>query len=120
MGKGILKLVILRLHQVIICKRLHSCLQAVIRIIRCIYISIFLLWFSVASSFGLLLELVVISCSPNLNVVLRIFQLAILAGYSNDELLSIYRYFRSLAVDNPFVTARDNLIIAFEKVKSSV
>ncbi|XP_011102111.1 protein SMG7 [Sesamum indicum] len=42
-------------------------------------------------------------------------QLAILAGYSNDELLSIYRYFRSLAVDNPFITARDNLIIAFEK-----
>ncbi|KAK6127253.1 hypothetical protein DH2020_038979 [Rehmannia glutinosa] len=41
--------------------------------------------------------------------------LAILAGYSNDELLSIYRYFRSLAVDNPFITARDNLIIAFEK-----
>ncbi|CAA0842834.1 Protein SMG7 [Striga hermonthica] len=42
-------------------------------------------------------------------------QLAILAGYSNDELLSIYRYFRSLAVENPFITARDNLIIAFEK-----
>ncbi|XP_057785187.1 nonsense-mediated mRNA decay factor SMG7-like [Salvia miltiorrhiza] len=42
-------------------------------------------------------------------------QLAILAGYSNDELVSIYRYFRSLAVDNPFITARDNLIIAFEK-----
>lgn len=45
-----------------------------------------------------------------------VFQLAILAGYSNDELVSIYRYFRSLAVDNPFITARDNLIIAFEKV----
>ncbi|KAG8367832.1 hypothetical protein BUALT_Bualt16G0113600 [Buddleja alternifolia] len=43
------------------------------------------------------------------------FSLAILAGYSNNELVSIYRYFRSLAVDNPFVTARDNLIIAFEK-----
>ncbi|KAL6555336.1 hypothetical protein OROGR_006594 [Orobanche gracilis] len=42
-------------------------------------------------------------------------QLAILAGYSNDELVTIYRYFRSLAVENPFVTARDNLIIAFEK-----
>ncbi|KAL8037024.1 hypothetical protein ABFX02_11G013200 [Erythranthe guttata] len=42
-------------------------------------------------------------------------QLAILAGYSNDELLSVYRYFRSLAVENPFITARDNLIIAFEK-----
>ncbi|KAL2464592.1 Protein SMG7 [Forsythia ovata] len=46
-------------------------------------------------------------------------QLAILASYSNDELLSIYRYFRSLAVDNPFVTARDNLIIVFEKNRQS-
>ncbi|KAF5938147.1 hypothetical protein HYC85_025653 [Camellia sinensis] len=42
-------------------------------------------------------------------------QLAILASYSGDELLTIYRYFRSLAVENPFSTARDNLIIAFEK-----
>ncbi|KAK8655206.1 hypothetical protein V6N13_107796 [Hibiscus sabdariffa] len=42
-------------------------------------------------------------------------QLAILASYSGDELLSVYRYFRSLAVDNPFLTARDNLIVAFEK-----
>ncbi|KAL2480752.1 Protein SMG7 [Abeliophyllum distichum] len=46
-------------------------------------------------------------------------QLAILAGYSNDELVSIYRYFRSLSVDNPFITARDNLIIAFEKNRQS-
>jgi hypothetical protein len=45
-----------------------------------------------------------------------LFQLAILASYSGDELASIYCYFRSLAVDNPFSTARDNLIIAFEKV----
>ncbi|XWS73649.1 hypothetical protein CRYUN_Cryun02cG0146800 [Craigia yunnanensis] len=42
-------------------------------------------------------------------------QLAILASYSGDELLAVYRYFRSLAVDNPFSTARDNLIVAFEK-----
>nr|CAD1831813.1 unnamed protein product [Ananas comosus var. bracteatus] len=42
-------------------------------------------------------------------------QLAILASYSGDELAAIYRYFRSLAVDSPFSTARDNLIIAFEK-----
>ncbi|CAN4075408.1 unnamed protein product [Withania somnifera] len=42
-------------------------------------------------------------------------QLAILASYSNDELVGIYRYFRSLAVESPFATARDNLIIAFEK-----
>lgn len=45
-------------------------------------------------------------------------QLAILASYSSDELVAIYRYFRSLAVENPFTTARDNLIIAFEKVKN--
>ncbi|GMI89046.1 hypothetical protein like AT5G19400 [Hibiscus trionum] len=42
-------------------------------------------------------------------------QLAILASYSGDELLAVYRYFRSLAVDSPFLTARDNLIVAFEK-----
>ncbi|XP_022846209.1 protein SMG7-like [Olea europaea var. sylvestris] len=46
-------------------------------------------------------------------------QLAILASYSNDELVSTYRYFRSLAVDHPFVTARDNLIIVFEKNRQS-
>ncbi|KAK6942181.1 Telomerase activating protein Est1-like, N-terminal [Dillenia turbinata] len=46
-------------------------------------------------------------------------QLAILASYSGDELVAIYRYFRSLAVDNPFSTARDNLIIAFEKNRQS-
>ncbi|GMH18296.1 hypothetical protein Nepgr_020137 [Nepenthes gracilis] len=42
-------------------------------------------------------------------------QLAILASYSGDEFLVIYRYFRSLAVESPFLTARENLIIAFEK-----
>ncbi|KAJ9544017.1 hypothetical protein OSB04_023724 [Centaurea solstitialis] len=46
-------------------------------------------------------------------------QLAILASYSGDELLAVYRYFRSLAVDTPFTTARDNLIIAFEKNRQS-
>ncbi|KAF5750285.1 protein SMG7-like [Tripterygium wilfordii] len=46
-------------------------------------------------------------------------QLAIVASYSGDELLAIYRYFRSLAVDNPFSTARDNLIVAFEKNRQS-
>ncbi|KAA8517982.1 hypothetical protein F0562_015456 [Nyssa sinensis] len=46
-------------------------------------------------------------------------QLAILASYSGDELAAVYRYFRSLAVDNPFTTARDNLIIAFEKNRQS-
>ncbi|PSS33522.1 hypothetical protein CEY00_Acc03909 [Actinidia chinensis var. chinensis] len=46
-------------------------------------------------------------------------QLAILASYSGDELLAVYRYFRSLAIENPFTTARDNLIIAFEKNRQS-
>lgn len=43
-------------------------------------------------------------------------QLAVLATYVGDELLAVYRYFRSLAVESPFLTARDNLIILFEKV----
>ncbi|KAL3747559.1 hypothetical protein ACJRO7_016365 [Eucalyptus globulus] len=46
-------------------------------------------------------------------------QLAILASYSGDDLVTIYRYFRSLAVDNPCSTARDNLIVAFEKNRQS-
>lgn len=47
---------------------------------------------------------------------LLFFQLAILASYSGDELVAVYRYFRSLATESPFSTARDNLIVAFEKV----
>ena len=43
-------------------------------------------------------------------------QLAIIASYSADEFAATYRYFRSLAVESPFPTARDNLIVAFEKV----
>ncbi|XP_054818971.1 LOW QUALITY PROTEIN: nonsense-mediated mRNA decay factor SMG7-like [Prosopis cineraria] len=46
-------------------------------------------------------------------------QVCLLASYSGDELLAIYRYFRSLAVDSPFSTARDNLIVAFEKNRQS-
>ncbi|TKY57141.1 SMG7 protein [Spatholobus suberectus] len=46
-------------------------------------------------------------------------QLALLASYSGDELAAIYRYFRSLAMDSPFTTARDNLIVAFEKNRQS-
>ncbi|KAJ4755050.1 Telomerase activating protein Est1 [Rhynchospora pubera] len=42
-------------------------------------------------------------------------QLGILATYSRDELLVVYRYFRSLAVDSPFTMARENLVIAFDK-----
>lgn len=39
-----------------------------------------------------------------------------LATYVNDELLAVYRYFRSLSVETPFLTARDNLILLFEQV----
>jgi len=46
-------------------------------------------------------------------------QLAILASYSGNEVVSVYRYFRSLAADTPFTTARDNLIILFEKNRQS-
>ncbi|GLJ28613.1 hypothetical protein SUGI_0563850 [Cryptomeria japonica] len=42
-------------------------------------------------------------------------QLAILATYMGNELVAVYRYFRSLAVEAPFSTARDNLILIFEK-----
>lgn len=46
-------------------------------------------------------------------------QLAILASYSGDELVAVYRYFRSLAVDSPFLTARENLVVAFEKNRNA-
>ncbi|KAL0730218.1 hypothetical protein Bca4012_026311 [Brassica carinata] len=46
-------------------------------------------------------------------------QLAIIASYSGDEFAATYRYFRSLAVESPFPTARDNLIVAFEKNRQS-
>ncbi|GMH13035.1 hypothetical protein Nepgr_014876 [Nepenthes gracilis] len=42
-------------------------------------------------------------------------QLAILASYSGDELVVVYRYFRSLAAEIPCTTAKDNLLVAFEK-----
>jgi protein SMG7 len=42
-------------------------------------------------------------------------QLAVLATYVGDELLAVYRYCRSLAVESPFLTSRDNLVLLFEK-----
>uniref|UniRef100_A0A1J3GZW4 Protein SMG7 n=1 Tax=Noccaea caerulescens TaxID=107243 RepID=A0A1J3GZW4_NOCCA len=42
-------------------------------------------------------------------------QLAIIASYSGDEFAATYRYFRSLAVEYPFPTARENLVVAFDK-----
>ncbi len=47
-------------------------------------------------------------------------QLAVLATYVGDELLALYRYFRSLAVELPFGTARDNLVLLFEKVRKKI
>ncbi|KAF3776436.1 SMG7 protein [Nymphaea thermarum] len=46
-------------------------------------------------------------------------QLAILASYLGEDLMIVYRYFRSLAVQSPCSTARDNLIILFEKNRQS-
>mmetsp|Transcript_11091 Transcript_11091/g.36496 ORF Transcript_11091/g.36496 Transcript_11091/m.36496 type:complete len:272 (+) Transcript_11091:107-922(+) len=46
-------------------------------------------------------------------------QLAVLATYMDDDLLATYRYFRCLAVEHPFSTARDNLVLAFEKARTS-
>lgn len=43
-----------------------------------------------------------------------------MAAYHGDELAATYRYFRSLAVESPFTTARDNLIIAFERVSNVI
>lgn len=42
-------------------------------------------------------------------------QLAVLATYAGDEVLAVYRTFRSLAIEKPFPTARENLTIIFEK-----
>ena len=42
-------------------------------------------------------------------------QLAVLAVYIEDAFLGLYYYHRSLAVDHPFITARANLMLLFEK-----
>jgi hypothetical protein len=42
-------------------------------------------------------------------------QLAVVATYQDNSCEAIYRYFRSLAVKKPFVSARENLILLFEK-----
>ncbi|KAH9610134.1 hypothetical protein KSS87_004781 [Heliosperma pusillum] len=46
-------------------------------------------------------------------------QLAILATYRGDELVAVYRYFRSLATEVPFPTAKENLVVAFDKNRES-
>jgi hypothetical protein len=42
-------------------------------------------------------------------------QLAVLATYDEDECDALYRYCRSLCLDSPFDTARDNMRLLFEK-----
>ncbi|EFJ46697.1 hypothetical protein VOLCADRAFT_92921 [Volvox carteri f. nagariensis] len=42
-------------------------------------------------------------------------QMAVMSYYTNDELRAVYYYFRSLAVAMPFATARENLMLLFEK-----
>lgn len=47
-------------------------------------------------------------------------QLAVLATYTGDALRAIYHYCRSLAVDAPFITARENIILLLEKKRPHV
>lgn len=47
-------------------------------------------------------------------------QLAVLATYTGDTLSAIYHYCRSLAVDAPFITARENIILLLEKKRPHV
>ncbi len=42
-------------------------------------------------------------------------QLAVLATYRDDERSAVYHYFRSLAVAEPFLIARENLLLLFEQ-----
>ncbi|KAF5836046.1 hypothetical protein DUNSADRAFT_6516 [Dunaliella salina] len=42
-------------------------------------------------------------------------QMAVVAYYGSDELRAVYYYFRSLGVSCPFVTARENLLLLFER-----
>ncbi|KAL4585627.1 hypothetical protein LXL04_010250 [Taraxacum kok-saghyz] len=46
-------------------------------------------------------------------------QLALLATYIGDDFLALYHCVRSLAVKEPFPDARDNIMLLFEKNKSS-
>lgn len=42
-------------------------------------------------------------------------QLAVLATYTEAECVAVYRYCRSLLIDQPFMTARENLALLYEK-----
>ncbi|GAX73413.1 hypothetical protein CEUSTIGMA_g865.t1 [Chlamydomonas eustigma] len=47
-------------------------------------------------------------------------QLAVMSYQSGDELRAVYFYFRSLGVAQPFTTARENLLLLFEKNRSKL
>ncbi|KAJ3273788.1 hypothetical protein HDV01_003915 [Terramyces sp. JEL0728] len=46
-------------------------------------------------------------------------QLAVLDTYESKDISAIEMYFRSLVVENPFPTARDNLKVMFQKIKKN-
>mmetsp|Transcript_36979 Transcript_36979/g.59852 ORF Transcript_36979/g.59852 Transcript_36979/m.59852 type:complete len:999 (+) Transcript_36979:103-3099(+) len=45
-------------------------------------------------------------------------QLAVLATYADNDCVAVYRYVRSLAAKQPFLTARENIVLLFEKNKA--
>ncbi|CAM9821978.1 unnamed protein product, partial [Phaeothamnion confervicola] len=47
-------------------------------------------------------------------------QLAVLATYADAECVAVYRYCRSLMVESPFMTARENLSLLFDKNRHKV
>jgi len=46
-------------------------------------------------------------------------QLAVLATYAEDEIGAVYHYARALATEFPFLTARENLVLLFEKSRQA-
>ncbi|KAG5188781.1 hypothetical protein JKP88DRAFT_177663, partial [Tribonema minus] len=47
-------------------------------------------------------------------------QMAVLATYTDAECVAVYRYCRSLLIRHPFMTARENLALLFEKNKQKL
>ncbi|CAJ0897804.1 19179_t:CDS:10 [Entrophospora sp. SA101] len=46
-------------------------------------------------------------------------QLAVIANYESDNFSAVYHYYRSLAVKHPFMTAKDNISLLFNKAMKS-
>ncbi|CAG8627983.1 11866_t:CDS:2, partial [Acaulospora colombiana] len=46
-------------------------------------------------------------------------QLAVIATYNADDLSAVYHYYRSLVLRYPFLTAKDNISLLFQKVMKS-